>query len=212
VEFGFPSEQPVMPSYAIAKLDFTLFRANIVVLGYVLAPASLSNDPRNPNYAAEVSHFRGYASQFRAPYYYDYVPPGSIVAYTRLFVHCNTPPEELTLAQQTGAAYRSIDYGYCTYASFPALMAIGIAWTALISYLAGGITGLLFQRKWRPYGRLGLWNFATLIALRIRLTRHHEVKHPRLFTIAFSLTFFAFNFAASNLLTLLFGSYWPGWS
>lgn len=40
-----------------------------------------------------------------------------------------------------------------------------IALIGALSYVAGGLTGLLMFRQWRPYARVGLWNLLTIFAV-----------------------------------------------
>jgi hypothetical protein len=210
LEFSFPSQQSVMPAYSLGKVNVPWTESNLVVLGYAVPPKGYAINTANPNNSLYVRHFRGVCTQFRAPYYYDLCAPGRGVAYTRMYVENDAPPEEVTFTAQTGADFAAIDHGYSTYASPAALVTMSIVWIACCSYVGGGITGLLFWRGWQRYALLGLWNMATIIGLRLRLAKYPEIRHPRLYTATFSVVFLVMNLLGSAFLTRLLERYWQG--
>jgi hypothetical protein len=49
--------------------------------------------------------------------------------------------------------------------SLPLAIPAYVLCIAGLSYVAGGLTGIIVLGKWRPYGRMALWNVFTLLAL-----------------------------------------------
>jgi hypothetical protein len=191
----FPAPSPVMPA-RMSLPNSTYIPDNICLLG-TLKPNTLP--PK-----AKLSHFRGQLHLSTTPAPRD-------IPYTRLI---NTQPtQELWFDPDPSTAQleSSIDLLHNPVVFITLL----ILWTAACSYLAAGTAGFLIAKQWRPYATLGLWNLATLIALAIavkrqqRLPKLHRLLHRRIFILSFSLLFLTLNGAASWLLRLLLGLYWP---
>ncbi|HVX87157.1 MAG TPA: hypothetical protein VH253_20400 [Phycisphaerae bacterium] len=70
---------------------------------------------------------------------------------------------------------------------------LALVWLGALSYVSGGAAGLITYRRWRGLARLGLWNFLTVVAVRVRVGRGvagiDTRKHATVFTVFFSGTF-----------------------
>ncbi len=117
------------------------------------------------------------------------------------------PPLRTRYALATGAVF---DHWYGVPAYF--------LFVGALSYLAGGLSGMLMFRRWRGFARLGLWNVLTLFALAYREERIGGEMGKMLaagrgkgfwrvpWSIAFSLVFVALTILAQLLLSIPLGA------
>jgi hypothetical protein len=96
------------------------------------------------------------------------------------------------------------------------LLALFVLWTAFCSYLSGGIAGIIAEARLRGFRGVGLWNFATILALRARLASPVWVKGGLtntkrwIFLLAFTGNYLAMNYTAGKILYIYLGHYTPG--
>ena len=84
-------------------------------------------------------------------------------------------------------------------------MLCAITFAAALSYIAGGLTGLLFFKKWKSYARFALWNLLTIIGLgcAIYLSKKPHAMEMKNHRIRFLLIFFMIFMVLSVFMQLL---------
>jgi hypothetical protein len=154
----FPSEKPFYPmrptsTYGEDYMEFTLF-----LVGYLAA----EQEPQD----AWERHFWASKPPEAGPARFLEALPRGRFAYTILELSgkaqdftedlwFKAAPEPSTWYAFAVARAFQLPWGFVTYA-------VGIM---LLSYVAGGLTGLLMFREWKPYARVALWNVLTLLVL-----------------------------------------------
>jgi hypothetical protein len=121
----------------------------------------------------------------------------------------NLPQDEIlfTAGRLKGMAYAD----FISNLPCSAMILFGLAAVALVSYFAGGISGLCTYRKWKGFAELGLWNIFTIIAVGIAMaykkggiseTLRQSKWKPWIFLAVFSLLVIAFSFGLFDILKI----------
>jgi hypothetical protein len=77
-------------------------------------------------------------------------------------------------------------------------LVLAVVLAAVLSYLAGGLVGMLLYRQWHEYARMGLWNLLTVcaLAMRVRDSTTAGSGFVALFSVMFVLLTIAVGFLA----------------
>ena len=198
LEITFPSKRPMMPRYASGGTAYSFGRQVIGVTGDVnwVSPPPASNEA-----SIRLMWCRGNWVHGQT---YDQ----NLVAYTRVVYEGQPGPMTFDPLPRDLAA--AADHYYDILAQPAVLWGMVLAWTAVISYLSGGLAGLVVARRWEPYARAGLWNLGTILALWFQFERKKwrgMWVRTRIFLVVFALIFAGFNLGLSHLLTAWLGEW-----
>jgi hypothetical protein len=194
IEVRFPTAHLLLPARAIGgQIDY-LIEDNVAVAGWVSVTSG-----RGVN---RLRHFVGRSSG-----------QGQRGSYTRL--KRTGPPEAVYFQADPDAGWT---YRWVWWLSrWSVRVPLWVVWTALCSYVSGGVAGLIAARRWREYARVGLWNLLTILGLLVAvkrtrgLDRMREYWPRRAFVVVFSVVFVGINAAATWALWLLMGRYTESW-
>jgi len=157
----FPTTQPFYPMRPTAGYGQSAVGVTVCVAGYMrLDERSGAADwARLRHYRVETSDMSAahdFSAHFPAGSWYTLVladGPASAYAEDLWFVE-DRPPWTLAYAD-----------GLIAFSGFWHGIPGGVVFIAVLSYLAGGLSGLILFRRWRGFARLGLWNLLTFLAI-----------------------------------------------
>ncbi len=207
LEIDFPTAKPLVPEYFRGG-DGLMLGANVIAVAgdvvWTAPPATASPSP-GPTFRLCRGSLCHFADETHAVADRDDVP------YTRVVYE--GPQAQMTFDPLLPLAALSADH-FCAILTAPEVFwPLVIGWTALGSYLAGGLAGTIVTRRWRPFARTGLWNLGSILALWFQLARKQEHASRfrdfsiRLFLFVFTLCFSGLNFAVSCALTVWLGQW-----
>ncbi len=211
LEVRFPTPELLLPMRAAAILDNDWYESEVCVTEHVVP---VETPPRT----ARVIHLYGILTGD------EVVSSGGVSSYGREEKHVSytrllgvDPMQQLSLVPARSPPLAGVD-AMLTLLTYP------LAWVALIvglvgslSYISGGLTGLLLARRWRRYARLGLWNLLTIAGLTFRLRTIDgtiAIGPRRWYVFTFSAIFFGMTVVMDLILHIMLGTYsvrWGDW-
>jgi hypothetical protein len=195
----FPASKPVLPAGSPAS-TYLQENVEVAVRGF---------------YAPDLpSVTRPHVSYYEGPEVWSVVNAAHVVrtevvdpdvAYTR--VDCSLEqPREIQFTKSESLRLRLDEAALAVTTPRLAGWLWALVWLAGLSYVSGGAAGLITYRRWRGFAHIGLWNFLTVIAVRLRVARGvngiDTQKHATAYTVFFSGTF---------MFLYIFSSWLAGW-
>jgi hypothetical protein len=211
LEVRFPTAQLLLPMRAAANVGIDRSGWGVCVTRHVMPLETLPREAR-------VIHLYGTLSGDET------VSAGGVTSYGREEKHISytrllgvDPMQELSLVPVAELPLVGVD-------TMLGLLTHPLVWVALIggligglSYISGGLTGLLFARQWRIHAQLGLWNLLTIFGLALRLQSVAGVigiKSRGRYVFAFSAIFFGLTLLMDLVLRSVLGEHswrWGDW-
>jgi hypothetical protein len=157
VQILFPSKAPVLPA-ALRDYQPAGVESNVVIRGYY-RPVRPPENARWELYTGVRRRVLSHRSE---------LVEGN-VRYTRMTYPSTWPMPEIDFVPQTSPRLTFAE-GMTSLSSGPLVAAaVLLPAIAALSYLSGGIAGVLVFRNWRRYASIGLWNLLTIIAVWVRV-------------------------------------------
>jgi len=154
----FPSERPFYPMRPTSTYGEEYIRVVLFVAGYVRPQAQADKE-----YGSYTSHFWTPGPLRAGPARFLQALPKGRLAYSRYGA------SGLAKDFKEDLWFDPLPVPDTTYARVVTRLLewipTYIVLIAALSYLAGGLAGLLMFRQWRPYARVGLWNLLTIFAV-----------------------------------------------
>jgi hypothetical protein len=197
LQLSFPSAVPVLPA-ALRDYAPAGGRANVVVRGYQ-RPLT---QPEHARWAVYTGTQERCGHQRT-----DTVEAG--IAYTRMTFPTQWPMAEIRFAPEKGIRLRMAE-GASAMTRGPLGAGVLLGGIAALSYLSGGLAGLIVFRRWRAYATLGLWNFLTIVAVWIRAGTGGRSNGSEKLANRFALCFSAIYLVLCHLLTEIITRLWAG--
>jgi hypothetical protein len=119
------------------------------------------------------------------------------------------PMAEIRFAPEKGIRLRMAE-GASAMTRGPLGAGVLLGGIAALSYLSGGLAGLIVFRRWRAYATLGLWNFLTIVAVWIRVGTGGRSNGSEKLANRFALCFSAIYLVLCHLLTEIITRLWAG--
>jgi hypothetical protein len=155
----FPTERAFYPMKVTNSYGEVLLPVEVVVAGYV----------------APVGWDSSSAWDIRGRYRSEQTPEGADLAFARalpdgrfwctvMHAYADFVEQDLWLERIPAPDVRYAEFiGHLS--RLPFAIPVGVALVALLSYVAGGLTGLITFGRWRGYAAFGLWNLLTIVGL-----------------------------------------------